>query len=241
MSERVRQPQDIRIVPAGAAAGSAPSPRSPSSSATAVQIFRLLASQAQGQPLSANAAAGDAAPADEPEAPASQGSDEGPTAIASAEPREPQPPAVAASDAHDQPKQDASRGVASSGLRSAAQREAQQPEPPEHDAALGKQIVHACATAAHGELFTRELADRIARFCAMSGASDDASWAVTLPMNPAVLPDTLLHLQLSPSSIGIRFETTSARSTQLISDNADALRVRLSDALGRHIDVELAA
>jgi type III secretion control protein HpaP len=60
-------------------------------------------------------------------------------------------------------------------------------------------------------------------------------------MNPAVLPDTLLHLQLSPSSIGIRFETSSARSTQLISDNADALRTRLSDALGRHIDVELAA
>jgi hypothetical protein len=241
MSERVRQPQDIRIVPAGAAAGSAISPRSPSPSATAVQIFRLLASQAQGQPLSANAGAGDGASVDEPEAQASSSTDQGAATIVSAEPREQQPPSVPASPPHDPPKQDTSRGVALSGLRSTAQREAQKPEPPEHDAALGKQIVHACATAAHGELFTRELADRIARFCSMSGASDDASCAVTLPMNPAVLPDTLLHLQLSPSSIGIRFETSSARSTQLISDNADALRARLSDALGRHIDVELAA
>ena len=106
---------------------------------------------------------------------------------------------------------------------------------------LGKQIVHACTAAAHGDLLTRELADRIARFCAMSGEGGDSSWAVTLPMNPAVLPDTLLHLQLSPSSIAIRFETQNARSQQLISDNADALRVRLADALGRQIDVEVAA
>jgi type III secretion control protein HpaP len=112
---------------------------------------------------------------------------------------------------------------------------------PEHDTALGRQIVHACAAAAHGDLLTRELADRIARFCAMSGAGGDSTWAVTLPMNPSVLPDTLLHLQLSPSSIAIRFETPNARSLQLISDNADALRVRLADALGRHIDVDVTA
>lgn len=106
---------------------------------------------------------------------------------------------------------------------------------------LGRHIVHACTAAAHGDLLTRELADRIARFCSMSGAGGDSSWAVTLPMNPAVLPDTLLHLQLSPSSIAIRFETQNARASQLISDNADALRVRLADALGRHIDVDVAA
>ncbi len=244
MTERVRQPQDIRIVPAGTTGSGVRSPRSPSSSATAVQIFRLLASQARSVPLlSADTSDADTPPREEPDAQASHADDQACTSTVPDEshaPHEPPQAAAPGPSAHSEPGPDTSRSSALAGARSAGRRDAQRPEEPEHDIALGKQIVHACATAAHGDLFTRELAHRIARFCSMSGAQDDASWAVTLPMNPAVLPDTLLHLQLSPSSIGIRFETSNPRSTQLISDNADALRTRLSDTLGRRIDVDVA-
>lgn len=241
MTERIRQPQDIRIVPSAATSSGAPSSRSASPSATAVQIFRLLASQAQAAPLSAYATADDSTSTREHVAQASHTADQEYAATLPAEPREQHDACAAAPAVGGEPKQDTSRTAALSGSRSNTEREARQAEPPEHDTALGQQIVHACATAAHGELLTRELAHRITRFCSMSGTSDDASWAVTLPMNPAVLPETLLHLQLSPSSIGIRFETSSARAAQLISDNADALRTRLSDALGRHIDVDVTA
>ena len=105
------------------------------------------------------------------------------------------------------------------------------------DSELGKQITHVCAAAMHAEVFTRELAERIARFCQTSGTADDMAWAVTLPMNPAVLPDTSLHLQLSPASLALRFETSSPRSAQLLSENRDALRVRLTDSLDRRLDI----
>ncbi len=250
MTDRVRNPQDVRIVPSTGPASSA-SPGNPraSSNATAAQIFRLLASQAGVGSVTALAEHGDGqsdgqgdggddAPASDTGGPAADSS-------AMAEPaRAEQPPRTEASPLRNEAPHDAPAHPAVAGTRTLSRRETQAPkapEAPEQDAALGKQIVHACAVAAHGELFTRELADRIARFCSTSGASGDASWAVTLPMNPAVLPETLLHLQLSPSSIGIRFETSNPRSTQLISDNADALRTRLAEALGRQIDVDVGA
>ena len=98
-----------------------------------------------------------------------------------------------------------------------------------------------CASAAQGEVFTQQLAERITRFCSLSGAADDAAWEVTLPMNPAVLPETSMHLQLSPSRMVIRFETADPSSSRLIVDNADALRARLADVLGRQIDVDVIA
>ena len=244
MTDRVRHPRDVRIVPGAApASSSAPTPRA-SSNATAVQIFRLLTSQAEAGPTAAPVDDFGEQPAGQTDTPARDmtGSGSG-TAIPAPPPAgeqpQPQPPTAALS--HGEAQRDGSTRSAIAGAHALARRQTPTPEPHEQDAALGKQIVQACAAAAHGELFTRELADRIARFCSTSGTSGDASWAVTLPMNPAVLPDTLLHLQLSPSSIGIRFETSHPRSTQLISDNTDALRTRLANALGRRIDVDVAA
>lgn len=256
MTDRVRNPQDVRIVPSTTSASS--STQRTASNATAVQIFRLLASQAGAGPLPPLAALGDdhsGNPHDGDSEGDGHGSDTGGSASDTTVPvpepvRAESPPSAAISPSHSEPAHEASPPPTVAGTRTLSRREARAPEAPrtaqapaapEQDAALGKQIVHACAVAAHGELFTRELAERIARFCSTSGASGDASWAVTLPMNPAVLPDTLLHLQLSPSSMGIRFETPNPRSTQLISDNADALRMRLADVLGRHIDLDIGA
>lgn len=238
MTERVRPSQDIRIVP-GTAPGSAAAPGA-SSNAAAVRIFQLLAVAAGSGPLSEPVARDDdRAPANpHDDASATAGAASTNTSLEAPQREQRESPGVSAQDpAGGTPVAHTSR----TGARLDRSREDRASEPAEHDVSLGKQIVHACAAAAHGELFTRELAERIARFCSMSGASGDASWAVTLPMNPAVLPDTLLHLQLSPVSIALRFETGNSRSAQLISENADALRARLSDALGRRIDVDITA
>jgi type III secretion control protein HpaP len=244
MSDRTRHARDVRILPVVCTPGAASSQAGRAPAATAAQFARLLAAQtAAGSlaPISSDAGGNaDQDSQDEPE-------QSPPDTLVGAAPAEParldEPAARAEAPPAHEPPARTENSIAPGRLRphNARNPAVSKPSQPEHDTQLGKQIVHACTAAAHGDLLTRELADRIARFCAMSGAGGDSSWAVTLPMNPAVLPDTLLHLQLSPSSIAIRFETPNARSQQLISDNADALRVRLADALGRQIDVEVAA
>jgi type III secretion control protein HpaP len=243
MSDRTRHARDVRILPATCTAGAAGSSGGRAPIATAAHFARLLAAQtAAGSLLVSPDAGGDSDQGAQDEQEQSQ-----PETSIGGDALEPIPAGgtVAQAEAPPAPapaiRANHSLAPGRLGAPPARHAKASAPSQTEHDTMLGKQIVHACTAAAHGDLLTRELADRIARFCAMSGEGGDSSWAVTLPMNPAVLPDTLLHLQLSPSSIAIRFETPNARSQQLISDNADALRVRLADALGRQIDVEVAA
>lgn len=250
MSNRTHNARDVRILPAPGTPVTAGSPPGHVSAGAAAQFARLLAAQAGvgGNPWFVSSDGGGASDrdaqdepepgaADNPAGDAIDGAQTGPEAYTEAAPS---PPACKPDAQADARAANAS-APRTRRLRRAQDTKAPAAPQPEHDAMLGRQIVHACAAAAHGDLLTRELADRIARFCAMADADGDASWAVTLPMNPAVLPDALLHLRLSPSSIAIRFETRNARSLQLISDNADALRVRLADALGRHIDVDIDA
>jgi Type III secretion protein (HpaP) len=230
MSERTRNSREIRIVPGSS---NPPAAAAPTVAPSAVQIFRSLAAQASAL-ASVIGPAPDELQTPQPDAsyPAGSGETRPPrdTAAGLAEPSAHE---GGAADHDDKP------AVAMSRLAAAASRPAQRSSECSEEAALGEHIVRACATAAHGEVLAQQLADRVARFCSMSGASDDAVWEVTLPMNPAVLDDTLLHLQLSPSRMALRFETASTRSAQLIYDNADKLRVRLSDALHRQIDVDV--
>ncbi|HVW50447.1 MAG TPA: type III secretion system protein SctP [Trinickia sp.] len=248
MSNRTHHARDVRILPVAGTTATVSSPSTRVSASTAAQFARLLAAQAGAGPMLVSPDGGGASDHDAQDDPEHGAADDlasgtGGDAIR-AEPAEsrafmePAPSTLSRENVAQPASVSAPRTLRLQRARGAKE---EAPPQPEHDAMLGRQIVHACAAAAHGDLLTRELADRIARFCAMSGAGGDSSWAVTLPMNPAVLPDTLLHLQLSPSSIAIRFETPSARSLQLISDNADALRARLAEALGRQIDVEVAA
>jgi hypothetical protein len=245
MSERTRNAREIRIVPGlpnSAAAGTR------TASPSAVQMFRSLAAQASAL-ASAIAAQPDELPAQQPESGEPEVEAEtsplhdaaGGLAGPPAPPTPPTPfaPFAPADTAEhdDRPAATASRPAGAA----AKAKTAEQGSTPDEETALGEHIVRACTTAAHGEVLAQQLADRIARFCSLSGASDDAAWEVTLPMNPAVLPDTLLHLQLSPSRIAIRFETSSTRSAGLIYDNVDRLRTRLSDALRRQVDVDVVA
>ncbi len=228
MSERVLNPHEIRIVPGSGAAR--PALAATPSNTRIVQLFRLLAEQAatsteRGPGFGSSTAD---VPADEPAL------DERTEAATTAPPHDahadgppPMPPT-----GHEPQHAPADRTT-----RAARAHEAPARVNDIANADLGKQITHLCATAMHAEVFARELAERIARFCQTSGTADDMAWAVTLPMNPAVLPDTLLHLQLSPVSLAIRFETSSPRSAQLLSENKDALRVRLNETLDRRLDI----
>lgn len=246
MSNRTHNARDVRILPAAGANATTGSSPGRVPAGAAAQFARLLAAQSgrAAGPLFDSSGGGGASEhdaQDEPEQGAADGAAGdaiGGESIGPHERTEAASPARAGEPAPQAASTSAPRALR---LRRTQSKQALGAPPPEHDTVLGRHIVHACAAAAHGDLLTRQLADRIARFCSMSDAGGDSSWAVTLPMNPAVLPDTLLHLQLSPSSIAIRFETPNARALQLISDNADALRVRLTDALGRHIDVAVAA
>ncbi|WP_118182915.1 type III secretion system protein SctP [Paraburkholderia phosphatilytica] len=236
MTDRARNARDIRIVPSpGSAAG--PSARGTANS-SAVQLFRALAEQASAFGSGGMNAADDdgdqASQQSEADAGTSGSADAGGQADANQNPADVAPalPEIA-SDEAEKPTPAATTPK----LRLTAAKRKQDATAPTDDPSLGEHIVRACASAAHGEVLTQHLSERIARFCSMSGATDDAGCEVTLPLNPAVLPDTLLHLQLSPSRLVIRFETTDPRASRLIVDNTDALRARLADVLSRRIDV----
>lgn len=231
MSERARNAREIRIVPG---LPNSPAVGKRAANPSAVQVFRSLAAQASA--LSGALAT----PLDEPPTPQPEVADPGGSGeispLRDTASSFTDPCAQAGTAEHDDKAAATAPRLAAAEAKARA---AEQNSTPSEEATLGQHIVRACATAAHGEVLAQQLADRIARFCSMSGASDDAAWEVTLPMNPAVLPDTLLHLQLSPSRIAIRFETSSTRSARLICDHADTLRARLSDALRRQIDVDV--
>lgn len=238
MTDRTRPARDIRILP-GPSKGAAATASS-TSAASAVQLFRALAAQAS----LLTDANGDAASSmsAEPHINEPDGAAAGTSSDANAPGREIPNDASSAPPEHAATLDEApDLPAAAPKLRAAGTARRRNAAPQPDDPALGEQIVRACASAAHGEVFTQQLAERIARFCSMSGAADDAAWEVTLPMNPAVLPDTSMHLQLSPSRIVIRFETANPHASRLIVDNADALRVRLADVLSRQIDVDVIA
>ena len=106
--------------------------------------------------------------------------------------------------------------------------------------ALGAPLIRHCARATEGELVTDHLAERIASFCA-SPALERAGgrWEVVVKLDPAILPQTQLHLVLSDGTLSLRFECRDARARQLICDNGDALRSRLEARLGARIVVHV--
>ncbi|SFD77810.1 type III secretion HpaP family protein [Paracidovorax konjaci] len=88
----------------------------------------------------------------------------------------------------------------------------------------------------------QDTVQRIAWLCAQADPAFQ-SWSVTVPMDPAVLPECELGLSLSPYAMSLRFRTSSSESARLISLHRDPLRAQL-EALGpspRGIDIELEA
>lgn len=86
----------------------------------------------------------------------------------------------------------------------------------------------------------RDTVQRIAWLCTRTDPAFQ-SWSVTVPMDPAVLPDSDVVLSLSPYAMHLRFRTGSPESAHLISLHRDPLRAQL-EALGpgqRGIDIDL--
>ncbi|AVS92530.1 hypothetical protein C8246_12845 [Paracidovorax avenae] len=94
--------------------------------------------------------------------------------------------------------------------------------------------------AADAPAWLQDTVQRIAWLCAQADPAFQ-SWSVTVPMDPAVLPESEVALTLSPYAMSLRFRTQSSESARLISLHRDPLRAQL-EALGpgqRGIDIDL--
>ncbi|OMG69477.1 type III secretion system protein SctP [Burkholderia ubonensis] len=75
------------------------------------------------------------------------------------------------------------------------------------------------------------LATEIAALC-----GDDAAgqWEIRLPLDAALLPDTVLHLVLSRFDLRLRFETPDAATRHLLCTHGATLHARLDTLLAHH-------
>ncbi|MGF6851307.1 type III secretion system protein SctP [Paraburkholderia sp. CI3] len=90
----------------------------------------------------------------------------------------------------------------------------------------------------HG--FAGKLAWRIAKFCGEPSVQSAGVWEASIPLAPDTVPDTVLHLSLSPYRLWLRFDTSNRHSMQLISLHSNALRERLAALLGPEREIEIA-
>jgi type III secretion control protein HpaP len=89
-------------------------------------------------------------------------------------------------------------------------------------------------------LRTEYLASVVARFCNSPSIIEGGTWELRVELNPSILADTRLFLQLSSYRLLLRFETENQRSKGLIYDNTNELGARLHSLLQGKVDVEVA-
>lgn len=70
-----------------------------------------------------------------------------------------------------------------------------------------------------------------AQLCSNPAILARGNWRMTLTLDPAMLPDSMLKLTLSHFDLALRFETANEDSRQLILQHAPTLRERLADLL----------
>jgi len=102
-----------------------------------------------------------------------------------------------------------------------------------HDGGEGAQRGHGAAmpvqAASSGDdtpPWLNDVAQQVARLCT-EGDPRFQYWSVTLPLDPAVLPECELQLNLSPGAMTLRFRTGSAQSAALVCKHRDSLLARL--------------
>jgi hypothetical protein len=93
---------------------------------------------------------------------------------------------------------------------------------------------------ATGPAWEQSLAQLVHTLCSSSDPSI-THWTIQVPLDPDALPETTLHLALSPRRLQLRFNTQSSWSLRLLSDRTKSLVQLLQQTLPdlRDIDVEL--
>ena len=143
---------------------------------------------------------------------------------------------------HDSAREDVTERESSSDDGADAQAEDAAPDAPnaQHTSAMANRLVRACSEISVGNTVTEHLAQLLSRFCGSRIVrAGGECWEVTLDIDPRVLPETRLTLQLSPHTLWLRFHAGHPRARDLLSEHGDALRQRIHVLLEQRIDVEL--
>lgn len=109
------------------------------------------------------------------------------------------------------------------------------------DAAGREAMARACAGSdafvnqvfAQRERMVRVAETLAAEIAALCGDDASGQWDISLPLDAALLPDTLLHLVLSRFDLRLRFETPDAATRHVLCTHGATLHARL-DALLAH-------
>lgn len=84
--------------------------------------------------------------------------------------------------------------------------------------------------------FVDSIVAEVSDFCANPIVFASGDWQITIPIDPALLPGCTLNLALSHFQLTLRFDTTDARSRELISQHAATLRTSLEEVMQNRFD-----
>jgi len=107
------------------------------------------------------------------------------------------------------------------------------------DAAGREAMARACAGSnafvnqvfAQRERMVRVAEALVAEIAALCGDDASGHWEISLPLDAALLPDTVLHLVLSRFDLRLRFETPDAATRRLLCTHGATLHARLDTLL----------
>ncbi|RQU81269.1 hypothetical protein DF141_01395 [Burkholderia cenocepacia] len=112
-------------------------------------------------------------------------------------------------------------------------------EPQRSEAAGPHAVVAVRAPARTGQdmnRFVDSIVTEVSDFCANPIVFASGDWQITIPIDPALLPGCTLNLALSHFQLTLRFDTTDARSRELISQHAATLRTSLEAVMQSRFD-----
>ncbi len=100
-------------------------------------------------------------------------------------------------------------------------------------------VALACLHENLARLVAERIAARIAEFCNTGAVRQNGVWSAHLRLDPNLLPDTTLSMELSPDRLRLRFQTSNVLSRQLICTHQDTLRTTLETGLHGHCELDI--